>query len=278
VVVLAAAVVPHPPILVPALAAGAAPELASLLDACDEVVSALTRLAPELVVCLGPGERTHRHGARDWGTLAGYGVAVEAPRRHDDGPARLPLSLTVGRWLLERVGWTGAVLLQEVAAGSATPDCGQLGRQLDDEAGPRAAWLVLGDGSNRRGPRSPGHDDPRAEGFDAGIAAALGTGDTAALTELEAALAAELGAGGRAPWQALAAAAEQTTTTTAQTRTAQTTTAQTRTGQSTTAQTATAQTATARTATATTRIEATLRYDAAPFGVEYLVADWRFAL
>jgi hypothetical protein len=240
VVVLAAALVPHPPVLVPALASGAASILEPLLGACEQVVNDLLGQAPETIVCVGPGERTTRRRSRDWGTLAGYGVAVEAPSQHDDGLAHLPLSLTIGRWLLERVGWQGAVVMQEVESKTSAADCAQLGRELDADVGARAGWLVLGDGSNRRGPRSPGHDDPRAEGFDAAIATAFDDVDLAALAGLDSDLAAELGAAGRVSWQVLAAAAGQTLEQSAR------------------------------------PLTATVRYQGAPFGVGYLVGEWRF--
>jgi hypothetical protein len=246
VVVLAAVLVPHPPILVPALASGAAVELAPLLAACEEVVAHLVAQAPETIVCLGPGAKNARYQQWDWGSLGGYGVAVEAPGRHGDGPPELPLSLTIGRWLLERVGWAGSVVLHELDPTTPADACTQLGRQLAAEAGARAAWLVLGDGSNRRGPRSPGHDDPRAEGFDAGVVAAFAAADLTALAALDVDLAAQLGATGRAAWQVLAGAVGAGTT------------------------------GAAGTGAAGGKIGASVRYDAAPFGVEYLVAEWRF--
>jgi hypothetical protein len=243
---------------VPVLAAGAAGQLAALLAACDTVVSGLLNESPQTVVCVGSGPLTRRFSDTAWGTLAGYGVAVEAPARHDDGEEpELPLSLTIGRWLLDRVGWSGDVLLQTVdsgragrsgssaGSGSSAADCAELGRALEAEAGSQAVWLVLGDGTNRRGPSSPGHDDPRAPGFDALVADALARADLDAILGLDAGLAAELGVGGRAAWQVLAGGVQATHS---------------------------AEVPGAFAAT----IESAVHYDAAPFGVEYLVADWRF--
>jgi hypothetical protein len=67
---------------------------------------------------------------------------------------------------------------------------------------------VVGDGSICRGPKSPGYDDPRAEGFDAAVAAALAGADLGALRELDVRVATELGVAGRPVWQVLAAAAQ----------------------------------------------------------------------
>jgi hypothetical protein len=231
---------------VPALAAGSAPLVEPLLAACEGLIARLLAQAPQTVVCVGVGERTTRRRARDWGTLAGFGgypgaelgvglgAILEAPSRHDHGLPHLSQSLTVGRWLLERVGWTGAVVMQEVGPGSSAADCGALGRQLADETGPRSVWLALGDGSICRGLNSPGHDDPRSAGFDAQVATAFAAADLDALLGLDVGLAAEVGAAGRPAWQVLAGAARDLTA----------------------------------------PIDAQVHYDAAPFGVGYLVAGW----
>jgi hypothetical protein len=206
-----------------------------LLAACEGVVSGLLTEAPQTIVVVGAGARSWRHASEEWGTLAGFGVAVEAPSVHSDTPPGLPLSLTIARWLLERTGWTGRLVLQEVSATAPVADCLELGHSLDQQAGPQAAWLVVGEGSNRRGVRSPGFEDPRAAGFDAEVGKALSGVDPEALAALDPGLADELGCVGRAPWQVVAGALDQAG-----------------------------------------RATATLRYEGAPFGVAYLVADWRF--
>jgi hypothetical protein len=280
---LASAVVPHPPILVPALAVGAAPALAPLLAACDTVVAGLLAESPQIVVLVGSGQRTTRRLAEDWGTLAGYGVVVEAPRVHAAGAARLPLSLTIGRWLLDRAGWTGPVLLEELAPNASAQECTLIGARLVSETGPSTAWLVLGDGSNRRGTRAPGQDDVRAGEFDASVATAFAAADLDALLGLDVALAAELGAVGRPCWQVLASAARSFGAAHASHAVHQ---------PAATAEGATAATATAAGSLAAAdvsaltqlvdlhpeppKIDATVHFDDAPFGVEYLVVDWRF--
>jgi hypothetical protein len=204
--VLAAAVVPHPPLIVPALAAGNAATTAPLLAACDAAAADLVAHVPETVVCVGTGSRTTRHRTGAWGTFAGFGAAVDAPARHHDGLPHLPLSLTVARWLLDRVGWQGPVALQEVAEGTEPEACAALGARLAEEYGGRTGWLVAGDASTRRGEHSPGTPDDRAAGFDARVSYGLEVGDPTVLATLDPALAAELGASGRAAWQVLAGA------------------------------------------------------------------------
>ena len=198
--------VPHPPLLVPAIAAGAASEVAGLLAACESAVAELVAEAPETIVCVGSGSRTTRHRTGARGTLAGYGVHVEAPSHHHGGLPHLPLSLTIGRWLLERVGWRGPLMLQEIATTAPPEDCATVGRRLGAESGRRSAWLVLGDGTACRSDRAPGHFDPRAKWFDERVSRALAQGDVAALADLDATEAEELQVAGRAPWQVLAGA------------------------------------------------------------------------
>ena len=65
------------------------------------------------------------------------------------------------------------------------------------------AYLVVGDGSARRSERAPGYVDPRAEPFDAAVAAALAAGDAGALRDLDPALGADLLAAGVPAWRAV---------------------------------------------------------------------------
>ena len=254
---LAAAVLPHPPLLVPDLAAGAASLVAPLLAACDSVIAEMLALEPRSVVLIGSGPATGLRTTAETGALAGFGAGPGAPATARPATASgagsgtgvgpgigagtsgggLPLSLAIGRWLLERADWTGDVVLQEVTADTSAEECERLGARLAVDVGPDSVWLALGDGSNRRGPRSPGHDDPRAAGFDAEVVRAFATGDLAALRALDPELATVLGAAGRPAWQVLAGAVAATPGWTA--------------------------------------IGSRVHYDEAPFGVEYLVADWR---
>jgi hypothetical protein len=211
-VILAAAVCPHPPVLVPELAGGAADELAELRAAALESVSALLSTGPERVVAVGTGALDGPVGESAGGTLGGHGVDVRA-----GGPEEvLPLSLTVGAWLLDRAGWSGP----RTYTTAAVP--------ADD----RVALLVMGDGSARRSLQAPGYLDDRAEPYDAVISAALADGDADALASLDVHLGDELLAAGP---RALAVLGEMTKG---------------------------------------ADVSARLRWDGAPYGVGYWVADW----
>jgi hypothetical protein len=205
-VLVASAVCPHPPALLPALASGAASELDDVRTACDRALDELLAAEPLVVVVVGTDDMTRGYDESAWGTFAPYGEPVEVslggPRT---GPATLPLSLAVGAWLLDRVRWAGRRLGQGVADTLSPHDCAALGAKLA-MAADRVGLLVMGDGSARRSEAAPGYLDPRAEAFDAAVVAALELGDTAALARLDPALARELLAAGRAPWQVLAGA------------------------------------------------------------------------
>lgn len=205
---VAAAVCPCPPLLVPEVAAGAAPELESLRVACAEAVGELLASGAELIVVVGTGPAPEVWTEGGAGSFHRYGVelAVRLPSGGVDGPELSP-SLTVGAWLLDRAG---AVLPTHACAVPADAAPGRmlgLGKGLADLAD-RVGLLVLGDGSACRSVKAPGYTDDRAEGYDAAVARALADGDADALAELDPVLSAELLADGRAPWQVLAGAAQ----------------------------------------------------------------------
>lgn len=234
----AAVVCPHPPLLVPEVAAGAAGELDDLRAACDAAVAAGLAVAPARVVVVGAADRTGPAAPGAVASWAAYGLppgpAAECPPGECPSEEYLPLSLAIGAWLLDRAGWAGPRAFHGVAPQEGASACAALGAGL--VAGPSTLLLVLGDASARRSAAAPGHLDPRAEGFDAAVATALGGGDVAALLALDPALAADLLAAGRPAWQVLAGAAGA--------------------------------------AGAAARIGAALLYADAPYGVGYLVASW----
>ncbi|MEU0131712.1 class III extradiol dioxygenase subunit B-like domain-containing protein [Streptomyces sp. NPDC006289] len=211
---VAAAVCPCPPLLVPEVAAGAGPELDVARDACTEALGVLAAAKPDLLVVAGPAGPDDRgtFPTGSTGSFAGFGVDLavrlgEAPAAATDPGRRLPASLAVGAWLLEHARWAGAPVEGLGVEESLPADrCLRAGAELADRAG-RVALLVLGDGSACRTVKAPGYLDERAADFDAVAAAALGSVDLAALSALDESLAAELKASGRAPWQVLAGAA-----------------------------------------------------------------------
>lgn len=206
---VAAAVCPHPPLIVPELAGAAAPELDDLRAAADAAVARLLAADPEVILLLGAGPATERFGSADHGSLRPFGLDrhVRLWKVNCAGSDRLPLSLTIGAWLVNRSGTELPRLARAVAADAAPAECAALGAELVGEADGRIALLVLGDGSACRGVKAPGYDDPRAPAYDEGVASALAGADAEGLLGLDPVLSAELRAAGRAPWQVLAGAA-----------------------------------------------------------------------
>lgn len=257
---VAAAVCPCPPLLVPEVAAGAAAELDGLRRACADAVAVLAAARPDRLLVVGPadGPEGGRYPQGTPGSFRGFGVDRQvrlgpadpasdtagdvagdtAGDAADDvahpraGVPPLPYSLAVGAWLLEHTRWAAApVTGLAVAQTLPARRCLALGRQAAADA-ERVGLLVLGDGSACRSVTAPGYLDERAAPFDAAVSRALAAADTAALASLDADLAREVQAVGRAPWQVLAGAGEGA------------------------------------------GLGGTLRYDDAPYGVGYLVASW----
>lgn len=202
--IVSAAVCPHPPLLVPDVAAGAAPELDPLRLACGAAIDQLAIARPDALLIVGGARETGtRYDADAGGTFGQYGApAVQV----GSGNPGLPLSLLIGAWLVQQTKAAGIPRsFLTVAIDAAPAECAALGRALaahDD----RLALLVMGDGSARRSEHSPVHLHPRAEIFDATVAAALDLADGETLAALDPDLAAELRADGRSSWQVLAGA------------------------------------------------------------------------
>ncbi|UED86975.1 class III extradiol dioxygenase subunit B-like domain-containing protein [Streptomyces profundus] len=232
---VAAAVCPCPPLLVPEVAAGAAPELDRARAACFDAVAVLAAARPDRLLLVGtaPEAESGDYPAGSHGSFRGFGVAIDVRLgAGEPGPRELPPSLTVGAWLLERTGWQAAPVAASALPDTLPPaDCLAAGRELaaGDE---RLALLVLGDGSACRSAKAPGAWDERAEPFDAAVANALAAADGQALAALDPALARQLHVAGRAGWQLLAGAAERAD------------------------------------------LAGRLLHDDAPYGVGYLVASW----
>lgn len=169
--------------IVPDVGTGAAEDLASLRAACESAVATLLAAGPDRVVVIGAGDLGADRDESAGGTFAAYGVNLRAGG--DD--AALPLSLTVGAWLLDRADWSGPRTYS-----TRTPDVKG-----------RVALLVMADGSARRTADAPGFLDDRAAAFDGSIATALAAGDTEALAALDLELGAELWAAGTPALQTL---------------------------------------------------------------------------
>ncbi|MDQ1661945.1 MAG: hypothetical protein QOJ68_1925 [Blastococcus sp.] len=196
---LAAAVVPVPPLLVPQIAGGSAERDDDLRSATFAAVCRVLATGPDRVVVVGE--------ARDTGPLEGepdwhpFGVPLPRPRPM----ARLPLAHSIGAWVLGEVGCAVPVAHLGVASDVSPETCTELGRRLASDGG-RTALIACGDGTARRDEKAPGHFSPSAADFDARVDAALRAGDPAGLLALGVEEARELWVSGRTAWQVLAGA------------------------------------------------------------------------
>ena len=148
---IAGAVCPHPPLLIPAALGSAASdppaELRSVADAAGRAVSGLAGARPDLIVVVGGGAAEREYGADASGGLHAFGVDVTV----GPGEPVLPLSLTVGRWLLEGAG----IQVREeapdpavglVGAGASVPGESGAGLSAEPAGIPREAPGVPGEG------------------------------------------------------------------------------------------------------------------------------------
>lgn len=205
----AVAFCPQPPLLVPQLAAGAASELAALRAACAAAIGRVAGASRQLVL-LGAGESSGSYSPLAQGSLAGYGlplhVQLGAPRK--GGALELPLSLTIGAWLVSDVlgPRTGAVGFSVGSDFATSPAAVELLALADSR---ELGLVVMGDGSARRSATAPGYLDQRAIPFDDAALAALQKGDAAGLASLDPALGADLLAAGVPAWRAAGALLER---------------------------------------------------------------------
>lgn len=235
---VAAAVCPHPPLLIPQVAAGAAAELADLRAACGEAITKLLDAELDHLVVVGSGAelRTRMAG----GTLRPFGVDLHVGAAGDES---LPLSLTVGAWLLEQARSELPCEYVGLAEDASRDQCGQA--LVDLTSGPaQVGVLVMADLSAKRTKSAPGYVDERAEGFDRSVVDALASGDFDELCRLDRNLAGELWCSGGPALVALGVAVRSQSAGGTQTGAA---------------------------------VTARVHYDAAPYGVGYVVAGWQIS-
>jgi hypothetical protein len=187
--IVAAAVCPGAPLLIAGVAPAVAARVPDLLAACDAAIAVLAA-ADRLLVVAGPPVRTA--GCTRTARLLKPGSAVmgwgftrsdcEQPALLAPGPRRVDTPATIatpataaGLALLGRGGAGTPTWVLELGLGSGpTP----LAPAADQD---RWGVLALADGSACHGGDAPGRADERAPAFDAGVAAALGTGDPTTL-------------------------------------------------------------------------------------------------
>jgi len=180
----AVAFCPHPPLLLPEIAAGTEIETQSLRSACDRALGRVLETGPHRVVIVGADGPP-------------VSVGSFAPGLGDPSERTMPLSLLVGDWLLSRQQQPCPVNYVPIK-----PD-GTPNTPWPDMTAPTAV-LVMGDGSARRSIKSPGYLDERAQPFDDAVVDALAKAAPEQLATLDLALAADLLVAGAPAWVAAA--------------------------------------------------------------------------
>jgi hypothetical protein len=198
---VAACVLPHPPLLVPEVSVSTPDWLAELRAAVAESVKALVETAPDVVIAVGTGPGAGEWDGRAGGTMRAYGVDARA----GGADLVLPLSLTVAARVLDDVGWQGERRYAALPADGGADQNAAIGRRLAASAD-RVALLAMGDGSAKRTTEAPGYLDERAEPFDAEVVTELAAANATGLLAMSPELAADLWVAGLPAWQALAGA------------------------------------------------------------------------
>ena len=193
---VAAVVVPAAPALLPGIG-GAADPLGGLRDRARRLVRETLADAKggPLLLVVGSGRTT-----RTWPVDAPSGAARFTTGRVPEGA--LPPAVEVGRRFAPSGG--GEVTLQSVAADADPALCTALGGQLG--SGRPTVLVCVADGPATLTEKAPGHLQPDADPFAAGLSRVLDDGDAGALADLDPATCDRLWMRGRPALQVLAGA------------------------------------------------------------------------
>jgi hypothetical protein len=214
---VAAAVLPHPPLLVPELAGAAAPELTPLRAACQEALATVAAAA-DLTIIIGDGSVWGVPAPAAPGSFHPYGaeVSVALPALADlelpglPPPAELtdlPLSLAVAAHLLDGLDPPPRQLFAaSVPRSLGGRAAAAIGHVLGSTG--RFGLVAMADLSACRTERAPGAFRPEAASFDARVGDAFRTGAPHHLLALDPTQSADLLVAGRVPLQVLAGAFE----------------------------------------------------------------------
>lgn len=213
--VVAAALLPHAPILAPPVGGPRGNQAAATIHAMMDAARRVVALAPDALVVLSPHTPRRRGGFALWserrvrGTFAPFGApraVVDFPRdepltdalRETAGRAGLHLwrlagaeldhGATVPLWHLADAGWRGPTVVVGLDY-PGEPGLEELGASLaaaGRAAGRgRLAIIASGDMSHRLQPGAPAGFDPRARDFDAAFLQCVRAGQYRRLAELD---------------------------------------------------------------------------------------------
>ncbi|RMH05210.1 MAG: AmmeMemoRadiSam system protein A [Planctomycetota bacterium] len=209
-----AALMPHPPIVVPAVGGGRCRECAATQDACREVARRLVEHRPDRLILVSPHSPRPERGLGIWpgprlrGDLGDFGArrtAVDLPAgetaaaalaaaAEDAGvelrrlPAdRLDHGAVVPLWFLVEAGWKGptTVLAPPWPGGGDPVRLGRLVAEAGARLGGRTALIASGDMSHRTRPGAPAGHHPAAADHDREVCARIAAGRPLAVADLD---------------------------------------------------------------------------------------------
>jgi len=214
-VITGVAFVPSTPMLLPAVSAGASGEIEPMREAALAALRRACSSGPEQVVVLGAGSVGRASLANGFvaydsgiGSVRGFGVPFDVPLDPAQPPGdhpHLPLSLTVGAWLLSQVGWPGERRALEIDPAADDHTLDRIAATVADDVR-RTVLLVVADGSAARSEKAPASLHPDSAAFDSYVASALRAGSAADLIALDRSGAVEVSAQGRPAWRVAARA------------------------------------------------------------------------
>ncbi|CAN5216470.1 hypothetical protein BH11ACT6_BH11ACT6_04470 [soil metagenome] len=183
-VLVAIAIVPSAPVLVPQLAGAAAADLVDLRDAVLTAAAAL----PARWIAIGVGAADAVWGPETSGTFAGFGVDVAVGLSPQAGAqTELPLCALIAGWIRGQAGPAAHAQVRSYPAAQSSESALGAGRalraELDGDAEP-TGLLVVADGCHTLTPAAPGGHDPASAAVQARLDDALACGDPAALAAL----------------------------------------------------------------------------------------------
>lgn len=195
----AIALIPSAPVLVPALATGAASELHDLSSAVFDAVGEL----PDRWFVVGVGSADNVIGPGAVGSFGGYGADVRVALSPEavGEPKSLPLCALIAGWVRGEAAPHARCEVWVYDADHGVEAALARGKALRAEADATSepvGVLVVADGANTLIASAPGGHDPDSLPVQAALDDALSVGDATALTTLSDVI------GGRVAYQALA--------------------------------------------------------------------------
>lgn len=203
--VVFAALMPHAPVLVPAVGGNRGREVAASIEAMRQTAARLVASRPDTLVLISPHSPRRAEAFGVWGgeTLRGnlgqFGAEEEAFDLPVDQElvdevteaaraARLKTWTIQGRpldhgavvplWFLREVGWRNPIVVLglDAASDASVVELGEAIKSAAERIGRRVAVLASGDMSHRLQPGAPAGYEPRAREFDAAWIALLRAG------------------------------------------------------------------------------------------------------